>query len=156
MNGHVVPVLRLAVLCQSIEVDADGRPFALEHPVHTIRWPDGHTGSYEPPTLELYLQLEDAVGTFYIRCVLRPIGETVELYRLRPLEVPFDGVQNRIIPREVGVVLNGLAFPRPGAYELVVYANHVSLHDPDGRTPIPFPTVRVTVLGPDGSEGGIL
>jgi hypothetical protein len=70
--------------------------------------------------------------------------------------VPFDGVTNRIIPLEIKLTLAGLAFPRPGAYELVVFANQVSLHEANGRTPIPFPPIRIVVLGPDGSEGGVV
>ncbi|HEX4611364.1 MAG TPA: hypothetical protein VH092_24435 [Urbifossiella sp.] len=38
----VPPVLRLAVLCQSIKADREDRPFALEVPIHTLRWPNGH------------------------------------------------------------------------------------------------------------------
>ncbi len=156
MNDRVVPVLRLAVLCETAEEDADDRPFRLDGPVHTLRWPAGHSGRYEPPTLELYLQLEDALGTFYLRSVLREIGQMTELYRVPPLEVRFDGVTNRVVPLEIKLTLMDLAFPRPGAYELLVFANQVSLHEANGRSPIPFPTVRITVLGQDGSEGGVL
>jgi hypothetical protein len=90
MSRPVAPVLRLAVLCQSIEEDREGRPFALEVLIHTLRWPQGHTGAYRPPTLELYLQLEDAVGTFNIRCALRRFNEEHEIYRSPQQEVPFD------------------------------------------------------------------
>lgn len=102
------------------------------------------------------MQLEDALGTFYLRSVLREIGQTTELYRVPPMEILFDGVTNRVVPLEIKMTLMGLAFPRPGAYELLVFANQVSLHEANGRAPIPFPTVRITVLGPDGSEGGVV
>jgi hypothetical protein len=113
MSDRVVPVLRLAVLCQSIEADGDDRPFALEGPIHTLRWPTGDR-VYQPPTMELYVQLEDAVGTFYVRGVLRPVGETTELFRAPAEEVVFDGITNRIIPLELGLVLGGLAFAAGG------------------------------------------
>lgn len=152
----VPPVLRLAVLCQSIEADREDRPFALEVPIHTLRWPKDHQGGFQPPTLELYVQVQDALGTFHVRGVLRPFGEATELYRSPPVEIVFDGIEHRVVPLEFGLVLNGLSFPRPDAYELHLFANHVSLHGADGRNPIPFPPLRITVLPADDTDGGIL
>jgi hypothetical protein len=156
MSALVVPVLRLAVLCQSIEEDRDDRPFALEVPIHTLYWPDGHTGAYRPPTLELYLQLEDAVGKFFLRVMLRRVGSAREEAAANTAAVDFDGNTNRIIPLELAVKLERLAFPTVGMYEFLVYANQVCLHDPDSRVPIPFPPIRVTVLPPEEGRGGVL
>lgn len=156
MSDRVMPVLRLAVLCQGIVEDSDDRPFALEVPVHTLRWPEWEGERYEPPTLSLYTQLQDSVGVFSLTVVMRAFGSGIDLYRSQPGRVTFDGVTHRIQPLEVVMELEEMSFPRPGAYELFVYANHVSLHDPDGRTPIPFPSIRITVLPADDSEGGVL
>jgi hypothetical protein len=141
---------------QSVEEDRDDRPFALEVPVHTLYWPDGHTGAYRPPTLTLYLQLEDALGDFFLRVMLRRVGSAREEAAANTVEVEFDGSTNRIIPLELAVNLDRLAFPAVGVYELMVYANHACLHDPDGRVPIPFPPIRVTVLPSEGGRGGVL
>jgi hypothetical protein len=156
MGERIIPVLRLAVLCEGIAEDSDDRPFALEVPVHTLRWPEWEGERYEPPTLMLYLQLQDAVGMFFVTAVVRPFGSSIDIYRSKAAEVTFDGLTNRIIPFEMGLELTGLTFPRPGLYELFVYANHASLHDPEGRMPIPFPPVRITVLPADDTEGGVL
>lgn len=153
----VLPVLRLAVLCQSIEADRKDRPFALEVPIHTLRWPKGHQGGYRPPTLELYVQVQDAVGAFNVRGVLRAFGSDTELYRSPPVQVVFSGTEHRVVPLEFGLRLNGLSFPRPDAYELHLFFNQVSIHEAGGRIPIPFPPVRVTVLPADDTDtdGGI-
>jgi len=151
----VTPVLRLVVLCQSIEADRKDRPFALEVPIHTLRWPKNHRGGYRPPTLELYVQLQDAVGAFNVRGVLRAFGDSTELYRSPVVPLAFDANDHRIVPLEFGLVLTGLSFPRPEAYELHLFANHVAVHDADGRNPFPFPRIRVTVLPADDTDGGI-
>ena len=157
MAARVVPTLRLAVLCEDIEFDGSGRPALLAFPVHTLRFPPGVAERYRPPLLKLYLQLQGGVGTFYVSGVLREQGEVVEVYRTpRPVELVFEGDAHRIVPLDLVIELNGLTFPKPGAYELLVYANYANLHDPTGHIPHAFPPVRVTVLRPDGSEGGAL
>lgn len=157
MASRVPPVLRLAVLCEDIGADDEGRPYNLFVPVHTVWFSPGSAGSYTPPTPKLYLQLQGGVGTFYVHVALREHGEPAELYRTRrPFEVVFRGDEYRVIPLELAIDLDGLSFPRPGAYELLVRANYVDLHDPAGPVPIPFPPIRVTVLPADGSEGGVL
>jgi hypothetical protein len=133
-----IPVLRLAVLCEDVEEDGNGRPYRLTVPVHTIRFPPDIVGRYRPPTLYVYVQLQGAVGTFYIRAVLREEGETIELYHTDPTEVPFGNQDYRVAPLELTLELDELIIPRPGAYELIVYANYVSLHMPSERVPIPF------------------
>ena len=154
MAERVLPVLRLAVLCESIEEDADGRPYRLVVPVHTLRWPTGVRGRYRPPTLNLYVQLQNPAGTFYLRAVLRHESGSAEIYDTSPLELRFD-TSLGAVPYELAVELDELTFPRPGAYEIVIHANHVSLHDPE-LAPVPFPPIRVVVLPADGSVGGVL
>lgn len=156
MAGGMLPVLRLAVLCEEVEEDGEGRPYRLTVPVHTIRFPPGVVGRYRPPSLRLYVQLQGAVGTFYIRAVLREEGEATELYHTGPAEVPFGGQEYRVVPLELTLELDELVIPRPGTYELLVYANYVSLHAPGDRVSIPFPPIRVTVLPSDGSPGGVV
>jgi hypothetical protein len=150
MSDRVVPVLRLAVLCEDVVNDADGQPFALNVPVHTLAWPAGGGGRFRPPTLRLYLQLSDGVGTFYLSAELRNEAGTVQ-YQLRPpAEVTFPGTAHRSVPLEIVVGLNDLEFPNPGLYELHVKCNHLSLHDPRAGIPVPSPPIRVSVL-PAGS-----
>jgi hypothetical protein len=59
------PRLRLALLCARIEPDADGLPFSLERPIHTLRFPLGQLKDYRPRELCLYTQLENATGSFH-------------------------------------------------------------------------------------------
>ena len=154
--ARVPPILRLAVLCEDVELDGAGRPALLAFPVHTVRFPPG-VSRYSPPAPKLYLQIQAGVGTFYIGAVLRAEGETAEIYRTRmPYEAVFDDDTHRVIPLELVLDLDGLAFPRPGMYELLVRANYVNLHDPNDRIPIAYPPIRVTALPADGSEGGAL
>jgi hypothetical protein len=149
------PTLELAVLCQDIETDADGRPYNLLAPVFGFRWPADAKGLFRPrPSLKLYLRLRDPVGTFYIRAALRQEGVDANIYDTEPLELGF-GPTPRPLPYELDLELDELTFPRPGVYEMVLYANHVSLHDPE-LVPIPFPPLRVKVLPADGSPGGAL
>lgn len=148
------PILELAVLCQDIETDADGRPYNLFEPVHTIRWPDGVRGRYLLPTLKLYLRLRNPAGTFYIRAAMRHEGGDADIYDTAPLELRF-GPRPLPVPYELALDLDELTFPRPGVYEFVLYSNHVSLHDPE-LLPIPFPRLRVKVIPADGSPGGVL
>lgn len=149
------PTLELAVLCQDIETDADGRPYNLQAPIFGFRWPADAKGLCRPrPSLKLYLRLRDPVGTFYIRAALRHEGVDANIYDTEPLELGF-GPTPRPLPYELDLELDELTFPRPGVYEMVIYANHVSLHDPE-LVPIPFPPLRVKVLPADGSPGGAL
>ena len=74
----------------------------------------------------------------------------------QPFEVTFDADTYRVIPLELALELDGLTFPRPGMYELLVHANYINLHDPNERIPAAYPPIRVAVLPADGSEGGAL
>lgn len=157
MAARVVPTLRLAVLCEDIEFDGSGRPALLAFPVHTLRFPPGVGTHYQPPAPKLYLQLQGGVGTFYVWAALREEGEVIELYRSpRPFELVFTTDAHRFLPREVVLDLDGVRFPRPGVYEVIVRANHVNLHEPNDQTPLAFPPIRVVALSADGSEGGAL
>jgi hypothetical protein len=157
MTDRVLPLLRLAVLCEDVEEDAEGRPFRLVVPVHTLSFAPGIHHHHQPPTLKLYLQLQGGIGTFYIWTALREEGETIELYRTR---TPFEGVTSdetyRIIPLELALELSGLSFPHPGVYELLVHANYVNLHDFNVRLPQTYPPIRVTALLSQGIEGGLV
>lgn len=61
---------------------------------------------------------------------------------------------DEVFPLERTIALNRLVFPEPDVYELLVYANAVSLHEPTDHVPIPFPPIRVAVLPADGTAGG--
>lgn len=149
------PILELAVLCQDVETDADGRPYNLLGPVYALRWPPDAEELFLPwPTLKLYLRLRDPAGTFYIHAALRHEGGDAMIYDTAPLELRF-GPTPPPLPYEFDLELDELTFPRPGVYEVVLYANHVSLHDPE-LVPIPFPPLRVKVIPADGSPGGVL
>lgn len=157
MADRVPPTLRLAVLCEGVEDDADGRPYRLVVPVHTLRFAPGVLRHYRPPTLTLYLQIQGGVGTFYIWAAMREEGETTEVYKTpAPFEGVFDDDSYRIIPLELALNVPDLSFPRPGVYELLIHANYVNLHDPTAPLPHAHPPIRVRVLPADGSEGGVL
>jgi len=105
--------------------------------------------------LNIYVQLGDARGTFYIRVALRREGGIAELYESLPVEVVFGGDAGSTSPLELAIELDELVFPSPGIYEIVVYANHLCLHEPAQAVPIPFPPIRVILLPADGSPGGV-
>ena len=156
-NSRLLPILRLAVLCEDVEEDGSGRPYRLVVPVHTVMFPLGRPQRYRPPTLMLYLQLQGGVGTFYIWVSLKEEGEVVEVYRSRaPFESSFDDDSYRIVPLELALDLSGVTFPRPGVYEILVHANYVNLHDPNARVPLSYPPIRVTALSGNGAEQGAL
>jgi hypothetical protein len=146
---RVPPILRLAVLCEDVVFDADGHPFSLNVPVHTVQFPPGLTTRYRPPTPKLYLQLADGMGTFYLYTEVRNEGDTVQYRSRPPVEVVFDGTTHRAVPMEVVLTLEGLEVPGPGLYELLVVCNHVSLHDPRAGVTVPYPPLRLSVLPPD-------
>lgn len=150
-----LPILRLAVLCQEVEEDGGGRPFALVGPIHTLRFPPGVTENYRPPMLALYVQLQGGRGTFYVRARLCEVGTATETAAAGPVEFVFDGA-GRVEPEELAVELDALVFPRPNVYELLVYANHVNLNETGADRPHLFLTTRVAVLPADGSPGGVV
>ena len=49
MADRVLPVLRLAVLCEDVEEDGSGRPAVLAFPVHTIRFSPERNASTARP-----------------------------------------------------------------------------------------------------------
>ena len=155
MAEKVLPILRLAVLCERMESDRDGRPFCFV-PIHTIQFPAGVARNYRPPTLHLYLQLQEALGAFNLKVVLCREKNEIELWRSDPEPVIFDGREYQIWPLELDVELAELVIPEPGDYEIWVYANHVNLHNPDRQPGWPFPPIRFKALGPDGTEGGVV
>lgn len=145
MSGRVVPTLRLAVLCAHVELDGDGLVFSLNEPIHTLQLPSGATTQYLPPTMMLYAQLADGVGTFHIRAELRNELGIVQ-YQSPPVEVVFAGTEYRVVPVEIVIHLDGLVFSGPGLYELHVLCNHQSFSDLRTPIPVPFPPLRVSVL----------
>ena len=154
MSNRVIPILRLAVLCERVGTDKEDRPYFCV-PVHTIQFPPGVATNYEPPSLELYLQLQEALGAFNLTAIVEREGEGIELFRTKPLSLDFSGTEYQNVPLELALGVKGLVFPTPGVYELRIYANHVSLHDPDRQPGWPFPPLRITVFAADGSEGGV-
>lgn len=155
MSNRVLPILRLAVMCERIEPDDQQRPFCFV-PVHTIQFPPGVTKNYRPPTLHVYLQLQEALGAFNLAVVLRREKSDIDLWRSDPELIAFDGTTYQIIPFEQDAELLGLVIPEPGDYEFWVYTNHVNLHNPDRQPGWPFPPMKLKVLSADGTEGGVV
>ena len=60
----VRPRLRLAVLCAYITPDADGLPFGLNCPIHTVRIPFGSAEAQRPRKFALYTQLQNATKDY--------------------------------------------------------------------------------------------
>jgi hypothetical protein len=153
-----LPVLRTAMLCQQIVVDRNDRPFALFVPIHVLRWPHDHPRGrpYAPPTLELYAAFTEGNGDFHFRIVLRRFDANHDSWRSRTaMPVNFVPSEERQIPEEFSFVLTDLAFPEPGAYDLIVYANHVALNDPFDATSAASMSVPILVLPPSERKGGI-
>jgi len=155
MPSRVIPILRLAVLCESIELDKEGRPFFCV-PVHTIQFPPGIKRNYQPPALHAYLQLQEALGTFNLKVLFRREKEEFDLFASVPVPIEFDGQNHQNVPLELDIELLGLVIPEPGCYEFWVVANHVNLHSPDHQPGWSFPPMKLNVFGPDGTEGGVL
>jgi hypothetical protein len=154
MNQKVLPILRLAVLCDQIGTDSTGRPYFCV-PIHTLVFPNLEKGRrYRPPTLHVYAQLQEAVGPFRIHVVLRREHETIDLYDSDAALVEFNGTEYQNYPLELDMPLIGLELPGPGHYELYLFANYVNLHDPERQPGWTCPPMRFTVLPPtDGKDG---
>jgi hypothetical protein len=145
--------LRLAVLCEDVELDGSGRPANLAFPVHTIRFPPGTSRDYRSPVLNLYAQFQGGRGTYFFRVLMRIVGGVREVAVAAPVEEVLDRIYE-VAPLELIIKLHRLVFPEPDVYELLVYANNVNLHEPSDQLEIPFPPIRVAVLPSDGSSGG--
>lgn len=153
MSNRVLPILRLAVLCEQVGADDEDRPYFCV-PVHTIQFPPGVAKNYEPPALEVYVQLQEALGAFNLTAVVQREGEGVDLFRTRPLPLDFSGTEYQNFPLELAFDMKGWVIPTPGVYELRVHANHVDLHDAARQPGWPFPPLRITVFAADSLEGG--
>lgn len=144
----VMPRLRLAVLCQHVEFDADKLPFSLQEPLHTVQLPAGAQFPFQPAPMYLYAQLEDAIGTFWFRVLTRD-ESGIEGNKTPQVEHTFDRASNPVIPVELTFELNGFRFPKPGIYWFHLMCNHASLSDPRESEPCPFPAPRLHVLARD-------
>jgi hypothetical protein len=142
------------MLCEDVDEDGSGRPAILAFPVHTIRFPPGVSANYRPPVLSLYVQLQGGRGLYFFRIVLRTVGESREV-TVAHFDDELDAA-DEVFPLERRIRLHRLVFPSPDVYELLVYANHVCLHEPNDHLPIPFPPIRVAVLPADGYTGGAM
>lgn len=152
MSERVVPVLRLAVLCEDVVYDGEGEPFALEVPTHTLRLSREAGGRLRVAGLKLYVQLSDGVGTFFVTADIRTEAGTAVFRTRPPVEAVFDGTTHRAIPMELVLDMSDIVLPGYGLYEVRVFCNHACLHDPRERIPVPYPTVRLTVLSPAPEE----
>lgn len=140
MGQRVSPFLRLALLCQRVDVGSD-RSSTLVGPLHTIALPADLFGT---PLDEMYLyaQLEDAVGTFELS--VRVEDENQQLVpqtSLQPVTHTFDrSTQDPTIPYALVLRLNRLVFPAPGVYHFIVRCDgdSRSLHQRDGAARAPF------------------
>jgi len=144
MSERVLPFLRTVLLCHRIETDEFERPDRLVHPIHTIDIPQSLFG--QPLSeVHLYAQLEDAVGTFEFSVRVEDENrDHVPQPNLSAVEHTFkgDGL-DRIIPWEVSLRLDGLVFPAPGVYHLIVRADTQSLHQRDMAARAPMLRVLV-------------
>lgn len=145
------PRLRLALLCARIQPDTDGLPFALERPVHTLRFPLGKSTDYRPNELRLYTQLERASGSFHFWVALqRETGETINPGA--PLEwVTFPESDTPAIPFEREFKVD-ITFPRPGVYFIHLMCGGRSLHASLSDDDVPFPPARVVLLPANASD----
>jgi len=139
------PRLRFAALCGRIQPDIDGLPFALERPVHTLRFPLGQSRDYRPRELSLYVQLENATGSYHFWPGLRnEHGETINPNA--KLEwVTFPQVESSVVPIEREFKLD-VVFPAPGVYFIHLMCEARSLHEPWSSDDRPFPPARVVLL----------
>jgi hypothetical protein len=144
MADRVLPILRLAVLCEDVDDAGTERPVVLKFPVHTLYFPDGVSQNFRPDVLRLYLQLQGGRGGYFFKVVMRRVGDSAEVL-VGLFDDQLDAV-DEVYPLERDVPLNRLVFPEPDVYELLVYANAVNLHEPAETVPIPFPPIRVAVL----------
>ncbi|MGL4419330.1 MAG: hypothetical protein ACRCZF_01575 [Gemmataceae bacterium] len=153
---RVRPILRKAVLCERVETDREGRVYAFV-PVHTIRMPADQPRDYVPPTLQVYLQLQEARGPFLLKISLCKQGTDANLYPNKALSVDFDGSKYQFMPLELKLDLRGLKIPKPGSYELRVWANHLDLHQTSYAAGWNEPPMFLEVLESVGTDsGGVL
>lgn len=144
MANRLVPTLRLAVLCSHVDFDANGLPFSLNEPIHTIQIPSGTTGAYRS-LLALYCQLEDAIGTFRFSVQVRDENGFVVNPNEPPVTLVFPGAMNRVIPLEQVFDVD-ISFPRPSVYFVHLMCNHRSLNESTAPDECAFPAARVNVL----------
>jgi hypothetical protein len=142
----VKPKLRFALLCSHVDFDANGLPFALNEPIHTLQIPPGSTGGYHPPPLALYCQLEDALGTFRFSVQVRDENGFVVNPNEPPVTLSFSPTANRLVPLEQVFEVD-ITFPLPGVYFVHLICNHRSLNEPIPPDECAFPPARVNVLG---------
>ena len=102
----------------------------------------------------LYVQIQGGRGLYFFRVVLRVVGNAREV-TVAHFDDELDAA-DEVFPMERAISLHRLVFAEPAVYELLVYANAVSLHETTDHVPIPFPTIRVAVLPADGNEGGAI
>lgn len=143
--ASVKPRLRLALLCSHVDFDANGLPFSLHEPIHTLQIPPGTTGRYHPPPLALYCQLEDAVGTFPFSVEVRDEQGFAINPNAPRVVVAFPGTAYRAVPLEQVLEVD-ITFPGPGVFFVHLVCNHRSMHEPASPDDRPFPPARVNVL----------
>ena len=143
--ASVKPRLRLAFLCSYADFDANGLPFRLNEPIHTLQFVPGIDGRFRPKSMALYTQLEDAVGTFPFSVEVRDEHNFVVNPNPPRVGITFPGMAYRVTPLEQVFALD-VTFPTPGVYFVHLVCNHLSLHEPPAPGECPFPAVRVNVL----------
>ena len=143
--ASVKPRLRLALLCSHVDFDANGLPFSLHEPIHTLQIPPGTTGRYRPPPLALYTQIEDAVGTFSFSVEVWDEQGFVINPNPPRLTGVFPGTAYRALPFEQVYEVD-VEFPGPGVYFVHLMCNHRSLHERTSPNDGAFPPPRVNVL----------
>jgi hypothetical protein len=149
----VKPILRKAVLCERVETDSEGRIYCFV-PVHTLQLPPGVVRNYTPPTLSVYLQLQEAVGMFYLGISLCKQGSQIREYHCKPIAVTFEGERYHTVPLELVIDLPHMTIPAAGSYELRVWANHNDLHAVSYAEGFCEPPMFMEVRLPQGSTPG--
>ena len=89
--------------------------------------PRGESWPFTPAELMLYVQLEDAVGTFNFSAEVRGEQGTVIGRTRHPTPITFAGHADRHVAIEHVFSLPGLKFPSAGVYEFLVICNHTPL-----------------------------
>jgi hypothetical protein len=146
MMATTRPRLRLAVLCAYVTPDADGLPFALNCPLHTLRLPADSAERSRPRTFSLYTQLQDAWNT---TCAfqLQVRNERDQIVYTGPEQsVAFSEFTYRVVPLEQEFKI-AFVFPEPGVYSVYVLCDGRSMHDSPSPDDRPFPPPQLNVLG---------
>jgi hypothetical protein len=135
------PRLRFAALCARIRFDVDGAPFAIERPLHTIRFdPVGQAREFW-----LYAEIQNAFNvTLALQVQVRDEHGAVVFTSPVHTEV-FPNLANRTFPRELAISFR-FAPPQAGVYFVHLLCDGGSLNERQTNE-WAFPPAQLNVLG---------